>query len=176
VTVEISVTIEIVASEVMTAGAHGVASKSMSMKGVSRRQAVSAQRMTTPTMTHVRPATMGGKPMKPAASAVKSSASAVKAGKSMEPTAAASTVKATASTSTVKAAATASTVTTTSSVTAGDCRDVRHEAKRAHRDARCQNAYCFPLHVAFPNRSPKPACNAREPAYLYLTAVSAPSF
>jgi len=73
--------------------------------------------MTTPTMTHVRPATMGGKPMKPAASAVK---------------------------------ATASTVTTTSSVTARDCRDVRHEAKRAHRDARCQNAYCFPRHGAYP--------------------------
>jgi len=80
--------------------------------------------MTTPTMTHVRPATMGGKPMKPAASAVKSSASAVKA--------------------------TASTVTTTSSVTTRDCRDVRHEAKRAHRDARCQNAYCFPRHGAYP--------------------------
>ena len=79
--------------------------------------------MTTPTMTHVRPATMGGKPMKPA-SAVKSSASAVKA--------------------------TASTVTTTSSVTTRDCRDVRHEAKRAHRDARCQNAYCFPRHGAYP--------------------------
>jgi hypothetical protein len=71
----------------------------------------------------------------------------------MEPTAAtASTVKAAASASTVKAAA-ASTVT--SSVIAGDCRDVRHDAKRAHRNACRQNAYRSLLHGTFPTESTK---------------------
>jgi hypothetical protein len=37
----------------------------------------------------------------------------------------------------------------------GDCRDVRHDAKRAHRNARCQNAYRSLLHGTFPTGSSK---------------------
>jgi hypothetical protein len=159
------------ASEVMTAAAHGVASKSMSMEGVSRC-AVSAQCMTTPPMTKVGRATMGGKSMKPTASAMPATTPAVKPSKPS-----ASAVKTASTASTMKAATTTSaTMPTPTTAMPGDCRNVRLDAKRANRNARCQNAYYFLLHDAFPNRSPKPACNAREPAYLYLTAVSAPSF
>jgi hypothetical protein len=86
-------------------------------------------------MTRVSPATMGSKRMNPTASAT-------------TPTVAA-------------ASATAASTATLS----GECRDVRHHAERANRNARSQNSYCFLLHGAFPNRSSKtPAArNAREP-------------
>jgi hypothetical protein len=48
---------------------------------------------------------------------------------------------------------TTTTVTTTAMAAAtpmGECRDVRHDAKRAHRNAHRQNSYCF-LHGAFLN-------------------------
>ena len=115
---------EIMGSKV-TAAAYGVTSKSVCVQGVSRK-AVRAQSMATPSMTHVGPATMGGKPMKP-------TASAVKAGKSMKPTAPA-----------VKATSTAT--------PSGKCRGFRHDAKRAHRNARRQNSYHFLLHGAFHNQ------------------------
>jgi hypothetical protein len=47
---------------------------------------------------------------------------------------------------------TTTTVTTTAmaaATTMGECRDVRHDAKRAHRNAHRQNSYCF-LHGASP--------------------------
>jgi hypothetical protein len=131
-----SVTVtEIVASEVMTAAAHGVASKSMSSVSAQpmTAQPMTAQPMTAQPMTKVGCAAVGGKPMKPTAPAVKPS----------KPTATA--VKATASTApAVKA--TASTATT---ATPCDCRSVGDDAKRANRNARCQNTYCFLLHGAF---------------------------
>ena len=106
---------EIVASEVMTAAAHSV-----TMEGV--REAMSAQCMATPPMTHARPATMG----KAVTASMESAASTVKSGKpTMKSTA--SAVKPT--TSTVKP--------TASTVTAGDCRGVRHNAKCADCDTRC---------------------------------------
>jgi len=46
----------------VTVAGHGVTSKSMSVEGV--RRTVRAQRMTTPPMTNVRPATMRSKSMK----------------------------------------------------------------------------------------------------------------
>ena len=92
---------EIVASVVRAA-------KSMSMEGVSRC-AVSAQCMTTPPMTKVGPATMGGKSMKPTASATKP----------MEPTAS-TTMKATTA-STVKAATASATMPTPTTAMPGDC-------------------------------------------------------
>jgi hypothetical protein len=40
---------------------------------------------------------------------------------------------------------------TAATTPAGDCRSVRDDAKRANRNGRCQNAYCFLLHGAFLN-------------------------
>jgi hypothetical protein len=110
-----------VASEVTTAAAHGVAAKSMSMEGV--REAVSAQCMATPPMTN---ATVGSKSMEPA-----------------EPSVPATTTP-TAMPATTPMPAAAATP-------AGDCGSVRDNAKRANRNARCQNTYCFLLHGAFLN-------------------------
>ena len=56
---------------------------------------------------------------------------------------------------------------------ASDCRDVRDEAKRANRNARCQNAY-RPLHGAL--SLIEVGSNAREPTHLKVTVVSAASF
>jgi hypothetical protein len=73
--------------------------------------------------------------------------------KRMNPTASATTPTVAAASATAASTATLS----------GECRDVRHHAERANRDARSQNSYCFLLHGAFPNRSSKiPARNARE--------------
>jgi hypothetical protein len=123
------------ASELMTTAAHAVTSKSVCMHAASRKA------VTTPPMTHVGPATMGTKSMKP-------TASAVKAAKSMEPTASAKSMKPTAST--VKAASTPTTMPA-AATPMGDCRSVRDDAKRANRNARCQNTYCFLLHGEFLN-------------------------
>jgi hypothetical protein len=70
----------------------------------------------------------------------------------------------------VKATATASTATTPC-----DCRSVRDDAKRANRNARCQNSYCFSLHGAFPTRSSTVgggACEHRRHRHLHLTIVT----
>jgi hypothetical protein len=146
-----SVTVtEIVASELMTAAGYGM-TRSMSMEGV--REPVSAQRVAAPAMTNP----TVGKSVEPTAS-MESAASTVKSGKSMEPTTSAvkpttasamkpttaSTVKAATASATMPATATAPTAMT------GDCRNVSYDAKRANRNARCQNAYRFLLHDAFP--------------------------
>jgi hypothetical protein len=52
--------------------------------------------------------------------------------------------------STVKAATASATMPTTATAMPGDCRNVRLDAKRANRNARCQKAYYFLLHDAFP--------------------------
>jgi hypothetical protein len=57
-------------------------------------------------------------------------------------------------TTTVTTTAMAATTTPTAMAAAtpmGECRDVRHDAKRAHRNARCQNAYSFLLHGVLPD-------------------------
>jgi hypothetical protein len=118
-------------------------------------------------MTHVGQATMVA-----TASAMPAATSAVKRGK---PSAPAVIATATASTPTAMPAATsASMPTPTAPMTAaGDCRDVRDEAKRANRNARCQNAY-RPLHGAL--SLIEVGSNAREPTHLNVTVVSAASF
>jgi hypothetical protein len=157
---------DIVTSDMMTA-AHGVAN-SMSMGSVSRK-AMSAQAMATPPMAN---ATMSGKPMVSTASAMPAATPAMKPGKSTAPA-----VKATASTApAVKATASAPTAMSpaaTAPMPAGDCRDVGDEAKRANRNARCQNAY-RPLHGAL--SLIEVGSNAREPTHLNVTVVSAASF
>jgi hypothetical protein len=142
------------ASELTTAAGYGM-TRSMSMEGV--REPVSAQRVAAPAMTN---ATVG-KSVEPTAS-MESAASTVKSGKSMEPTT--SAVKPTTTTPAVKATALAVKATATTpmpaastpttmpaTATPGECRAVRHDAKRANRNARCQNTYCFLLHGAFLN-------------------------
>ena len=132
---------DIVASEVMTATAQGVAIKSVSMESMGRIT-MTAQPMTG----EVSCATVGSKSMEATASAMNAGKSmesaaasaAVKAGKA----AASATMKATPATASTKKAtpATASTVkapAAAAATSAGDCRDVRNEAKRANRHARC---------------------------------------
>jgi hypothetical protein len=71
-------------------------------------------------------------------------------------------VSTTMTTTTVTTTAMAATTVTTTTVTTttmpatpmGECRAVRHDAKRANRNARCQNTYCLP-YGAFPTRSSK---------------------
>ena len=129
---------EIMGSELMTAAAHGVTSKSMSVVGV-RRKAVS---MATPPMTNVPAATMGSKSMKATATAV-------------------------ATTSAVPTASTAFC----------DCRSVRDDAKRANRNARCQNTYCFLFHGGFAQSTSKASGSQRSRADLpNLTIADAASF
>jgi hypothetical protein len=77
---------------------------------------------------------------------------------------------------------TTTTVTTTAMAAAtpmGECRDVRHDAKRAHRNAHRQNSYCF-LHGASPIEVLKPSLAARAATDVtsasYLTTISAASF
>jgi hypothetical protein len=159
---------EIMGSELMTAAAHGVTSKSACMQGVSR---MSAQCVATPPMTNVGQATMGSKPMVPTASAMPAATPTVKPSK---PTATA--VPATTSTApAVKATASTSTPTPF-----GKCRDIRHGAKRAHRNARGQNAYRSLLHGTFPTRRSKSSVrlHARAPhrSHLPLTVFARMSF
>ncbi len=84
----------------------------------------------------------------------------------------------------VATAMTTTTVTTTAMAAAttamaaatpmGECRDVRHDAKRAHRNAYRQNSYRFLPHGAFPTRSSKivgvaaRAATARTPPHIHL--------
>jgi hypothetical protein len=118
----------------MTAAAHGVTSKSVCLRGVSRK-AVSAQCMATPPVPHAgqatvasaMPATPAAKPT--AAPAVKCTAPAVK---STAPTASAMPASA------------------ATPMPAGDCRGVRNDAKRANRNACHQNAYRSRRHGTLP--------------------------
>jgi hypothetical protein len=69
------------------------------------------------------------------------------------------------------------TPTATTATLSGECRDVRHDAKRANRNACRQNSYCFLPHGAFPNRSLKPSAARDARADLTdLTVVVAASF
>ena len=77
---------------------------------------------------------------------------------------------------------TTTTVTTTAmaaATTMGECRDVRHDTKRAHRNAHRQNSYCF-LHGASPIEVLKPSLAARAATDVtstsHLTTISAASF
>ena len=106
--------------------------------------------MTTQPMTEVGRATMGGKSMKATAPAVKAAKSTTTR---VKPTAS-TAVKSTAST-TVK-----STTSTSAATAPGKCRDVRHDAKRAHRKTCRQNAYCS-LHGVLPNSGRKLAQHSR---------------
>jgi hypothetical protein len=109
---------KIMGSELMTAAAHGVASKWC----MRVRPAVSAQCMATPPMTHGGQASTGSKSTKSAASA-------------HTPTSMPATANPTAMPS--------------------DCRGIRDDAKRAYRDACCQNAYRSLLHGMSPIRTSK---------------------
>jgi hypothetical protein len=74
--------------------------------------------------------------------------------KSMEPTTSAKSMP----TASAKSMPTASaTMSTASAATPSACkrRDVRHNAKRGHRNARRQNAYCSFAHSAIPTSSSK---------------------
>ena len=113
---------EIMGGEVSAAATHRVTSKSVCVHGVSRK-AMSAQRMA-----------VAGKPMKPAAAESMGS----------------KPVKSTASSKPMSAPAAKSMTTATTATPSGKCRDVRHDAKRAHRNARRQNSYRSLLHGAFP--------------------------
>ena len=87
--------------------------------------------MTTPPMTHVGQGTMVA-----TASAMPAATSAVKRSKPTAP-------------------AVVATAATPTAMPPSDCRDVRHDAKRAHRNACRQNAYRSLLHGTFPTRSSK---------------------
>jgi hypothetical protein len=65
--------------------------------------------------------------------------------KRMNPTASATT----------PTAGAASATTATTATLSGECRDIRHHAERANRNARCQNSYCFLLHGGSPIEVPK---------------------
>ena len=93
-------------------------------------------------MTNVRPATMGSKSMKATAPAV-ATTSAV-------PT-------------TTSAMPTTSAVPTTSTALC-DRRSVRDDAKRANRNARCQNTYCFLVHGGFAQSTSKASGSQRSRA------------
>jgi hypothetical protein len=55
-----------------------------------------------------------------------------------------------ATTAVITTASTASTApTTTPTAMPGERRDVCHDAKRTHRDARCQNGYCSLIHGTY---------------------------
>jgi hypothetical protein len=133
--------------------------------------------MTTPPMTHVGRGTMGA-----TASAMPAATSAVKRSKPTAPaviaTAATPTAMPTAATPTAMPPAAATTpaavsATPATPMPAGDCRDVRDQAKRAHRNACRQNAYRS-LHGAL--SLIEVGSNAREPTHLNVTVVSAASF
>jgi hypothetical protein len=92
-------------------------------------------------MTHVGQATAGSKPAAMPATASTVISSSKPTAPAVKPTA--SAVKSTAPTSASAFAA------------PGDCRSVRDDAKRAHRNACRQNAYRSLLHGTFPTRSSK---------------------
>jgi hypothetical protein len=115
------------------------------------------------------------------------SSAVVDAGKMTTAMATATPVSTTMTASGVATAMTTTTVTTTTVTTTamaaptpmGECRDVRHDAKRAHRNAHRQNSYCF-LHGASPIEVLKPSLAARAATDVtstsHLTTISAASF
>jgi hypothetical protein len=112
-----------IVTEIMTAAAHGVTSKSAC----------------------VSPATMGSNSMVPTASAMPATTTV----NPSKPTASAMPAT-TAATAVITTASTASTApTTTPTAMPGERRDVCHDAKRTHRDARCQNGYCSLIHGTY---------------------------
>ncbi len=126
-----SVTVtEIVAREMLTAP-QGVASRSLSMEGVSRK-AMSAQAMAG-----------GSKSTEPAVSDPTPHATHAMGSNAAEPMSDPTPHAASVSDPTPHAASVPDPT--------GDCRDVRDEAKRANSNARCKNTYCFLLHDAFPS-------------------------
>jgi hypothetical protein len=69
------------------------------------------------------------------------------------------------------------TPTATTATPSGECRDVRHHAERANRNARGQNSYCFFPHGTFPTRSSKALrCSQRSRADATDITVVAASF
>jgi hypothetical protein len=149
---------EIVASELMTAAGYGM-TRSMSMEGV--REPVSAQRVAAPAMTN---ATVG-KSVEPTAS-MESAASTVKSGKSMGPT-----------TSAVKpTTASAMKPTTASTVKAATTSVTTQSAQTATLVARMPIVFFFMTRSPFPSPENVVPTNARKPAQLYLTTISALSF
>lgn len=129
---------KVVAGDMISVG--GMASKSMPAKSVS------GEAVGTKSVSHM-DRTMGSKAMEAveAAAPARMEASA----KSMEAT--------TASAKSMEPTATAKSMPTASAATPSACkrRDVRHDAKRGHRNARRQNAYCSFAHSAIPIRSSK---------------------
>jgi hypothetical protein len=128
---------EIMGSELMTVAAYCVTtSESVCVKGVSRK-AVSAP------MPDVSQATVGSKAMKRAA--MPATAPTVKPGKTTAPAA----VKPTKPTA-AAAVKPAETAAATSATTSGKCGDIRHGAKRAHRNTCRQNGYRSLFHGTIP--------------------------
>jgi hypothetical protein len=117
-----------------------VGGEMISVDGMARKstpaKSVSGEAVRTKSVTHM-DRTMGSKAMKAVEAAP---------AKSMEPTASAKSMEPTAS---------AKSMPTASAATPSACkrRDVRHDAKRDHRNARRQNAYCSFAHSAIPIRS-----------------------
>ena len=128
---------KVVAGEMISVD--GVARKSMPVKSVS------GEAVRTESVTHM-DRTMGSKAMK-AVEAAPAKRRTEASAKSMEATASAKSMP----------AASAKSMPTASAATPSACkrRDVRHDAKRAHRNARRQNAYCSFAHSAIPTRSSK---------------------
>ena len=110
--------------------------------------------MTTPPMTHVGQGTMGST-MVATASAMPAATSAVKRSKPTAPAVIATASTPTAMPTAPTSATMPATASTPTAMPPSDCRDVRHDAKRAHRNACRQNAYRSLLHGTFPTRSSK---------------------
>ena len=127
-----------------------VAGEMISMDGVARKsmpvKSVSGEAVRTESVTHM-DRTMGSKAME-AVEAAPAKRRTEASAKSMKPAASAKSMEATAS---------AKSMPTASAATPSACkrRDVRHDAKRAHRNTRRQNAYCSFAHSAIPTRSSK---------------------
>jgi hypothetical protein len=126
---------KVVAGEMISVD--GMACKSMPAKSVS------GEAVRTKSMTHM-DRTMGCKAMEAVETAP---------AKSMKPTASAKSMP----TASAKSMPTASakSMPAASAATSSACkrRDVRHDAKRGHRNAHRQNAYCSFAHSAIPIRS-----------------------
>ena len=127
----------VIVTEIMgTAAAHGVT--------------MSAQCMATPPMTHVGQATM--EPTMES-TAMPATAPTVKpAVKTTKPAMPAPTAAMPAAATAMPAAATAMPAAAATAMPR-DCRHVRHDAKRAHRNARCQNSNRSLLHGTFPTQN-----------------------
>ena len=140
---------KVVAGDMISVG--GMAGKSMPAKSVS------GEAVGTKSVSHM-DRTMGSKAMEAVEAAAparmeasaKSMEATTASAKSMEPTATAKSMP----TASAKSMPTASPAT---AATPSACkrRDVRHDAKRGHRNARRQNAYCSFAHSAIPIRSSK---------------------